>query len=96
MTYLLIWLSGWVWWLLIGPLLLILLIFPDRTIAFAALALVVGMIALLFVVFVVFVTASPEWQNPTTGKTFPNPLGLSVIPAALTFEAIQLPWRSPW
>jgi hypothetical protein len=50
------------------------------------------MIALLIVIFVVFVTASPEWQDPTTGTTFPNPLGLNVMPTDMTFEAIQVPW----
>jgi hypothetical protein len=77
---LVIWLSGWSWWLLIGPLLLILLLFPTGRALSPRWRLVGGIIALLFVVFVVFITASPEWQDPTTGKTFPNPLGLSVIP----------------
>ena len=53
---------------------------------------VAGMIALLIVIFVVFATVSPEWQDPTTGTKFPNPLGLNALPADLTFEAIQAPW----
>jgi hypothetical protein len=87
-----IWVSEWGWWLFIGPLLLIMLTFPTGRLLSPRWRWVAGMIALLIVIFVVFGTASPEWQDPTTGTKFPNPLGLNVMPADLTFEAIQAPW----
>jgi MFS family permease len=89
---LVIWLSGWGWWLLIGPLLLLLLLFPTGRLLSPRWRWVVGMIVLLCGFWIVFITASPEWQDPTTGQTFPNPLGLNVIPADLTFDTIQVPW----
>jgi hypothetical protein len=92
LNFLAIWLSGWGWWLFIGPLLLIMLTFPTGRLLSPRWRWVVGMIALLIVIFVVFVTASPEWQDPTTGTNFPNPLSLNVMPANLTFDAIQTPW----
>jgi hypothetical protein len=92
LEFLVMWFNGWSWWLLLGPLLLLLLLFPTGGLLSPRWWLVVGMMALLCVIFVVFITASPEWQDSTTGQTFPNPLGLQVIPADVTFETIQAPW----
>jgi hypothetical protein len=87
-----LWVSEWGWWLFIGPLLLIMLTFPTGRLLSLRWRWVAGMIALLIVIFVVFATVSSEWQDPTTGTKFPNPLGLNVMPADLTFEVIQAPW----
>jgi len=89
-TYLAAWLSGWSWWLLIGPVLLLLLLF-RRAICWPSLALGGGMIALLFVAFMGMQMASPEWQDPVSGRTFPNPLGVSpTLSGGLRFETIQV------
>jgi hypothetical protein len=87
-----IWVSEWGWWLFIGPLLLIMLTFPTGRLLSPRWRWVTGMIALLIVIFVLFATVSSEWQDPTTGTMFPNPLGLNMLPADWTFEAIQAPW----
>jgi hypothetical protein len=38
------------------------------------------------------ITLSPEWQDPTSGNTLPNPLGVKVLPADFSFEMIEAPW----
>ncbi len=87
-----IWSGGWGWWLLIGPLLLILLVFPTGQLLSPRWRWVVGLIALLFVIFVGLITFSAEWQDPTTGNAFPNPTGVALMPENFTFETIQVPW----
>jgi hypothetical protein len=86
------WLNGWTWWLLIGPLLLILLLFPTGQWLSPRWRWVAGMIALLFLTFVGVITLSPEWQDLTSGNTLPNPLGVNVLPADFSFEIIEAPW----
>ncbi len=88
----LIWLSGWGWWLLIGPLLLILLTFPTGHLLSPRWWWVVGMIGLLFILFLVLTTFAAEWQDPVTGEMFPNPWGLVLLPADFKFEEIGGPW----
>jgi MFS family permease len=91
-AYLAAWLSGWSWWLLIGPLLLLLLLFPTGYLLSRRWRWLVGLIALLFVTFMLIALASPEWQDSVSGRTFPNPLGVSPLVAGLSFETIQVPW----
>ncbi|HEY6041700.1 MAG TPA: hypothetical protein VIX58_06180 [Anaerolineae bacterium] len=91
-TYLLIWISGWSWWLLIGPLLLILLVFPTGRLLSPRWRWLVAMIAVLFIVFTGINTVTPVWQDPNTGKSVRNPLGENLIPAGLSFDAIALPF----
>jgi hypothetical protein len=92
LTYLLIWLDGWTWWLLVGPLLLLLLVFPTGQVLSPRWRWVVGIIGLLFSVFIVFATFSPSLQDPNTGKIVPNPLGMNLLPADFSFETIVVPW----
>jgi hypothetical protein len=88
--YLSIWLSGWTWWLLIGPLLLVLLVFPTGRLLSPRWRWVVVLIAVVFASFLIIATASPMWQDPNSGQIVPNPLG--VMPVDISFEAIQAPW----
>lgn len=85
-----LWLSGWDWWLLIGPLLLILLLFPTGRLLTARWRLVVAAMAFLFAFFLAFVTFSATLTDTVSGKSIPNPIGL--IPASLPFELIAAPW----
>ena len=92
LDYLLVWLSGWGWWLLVGPLLLLLLIFPTGRLLSRRWRWVVGMIGLVFVFFLAAVTASPEWQDPETGKSIPNPIVSLRTWAAPPLEVLLGPW----
>lgn len=87
-----IWLIGWSWWLLIGPLLLILLIFPTGQLLSPRWRWVVGLLGGLFVFFVVFASLLPEWTTSNQALTVPNPLPLTLLPPDFTFEVIQGPW----
>ena len=92
LDYLLFWLSGWSWWLLVGPLLLLLLIFPTGRLLSRRWRWVVGMIGLVFVFFLAAVTASPEWQDPETGRSVPNPIVALRTWAAPPLEVLLGPW----
>ena len=92
LDYLLFWLSGWSWWLLVGPLLLLLLIFPTGRLLSRRWRWVVGMIGLVFVFFLAAVTTSPEWQDPETGRSVPNPIVALRTWAAPPLEVLLGPW----
>ncbi len=92
LTYLLRWLNGWSWWLLIGPLLLTLLLFPTGSLLSRRWRWVTGVIALLFSTFMVFELLSPTWQDPVTNLALPNPLLQGHAFAGLSFQTVQVPW----
>jgi hypothetical protein len=89
-TLLYYWLSGWTWWLLIGPLLLILLLFPTGRLLSPRWRWVIGVLTGMFVVFLFFATFSKTLTDPTSGKSLPNPFG--VIPESIPFDVVVVPW----
>ena len=50
------------------------------------------MIGLVFVFFLAAVTASPEWQDPETGRSVPNPIVALRTWAAPPLEVLLGPW----
>jgi hypothetical protein len=69
-----------------------LLLFPTGRLLSPRWRGVVLLIALLFATFILMATVSPEWQDPSTGKSLPNPLAVAAAPSKLSFATIQLPW----
>jgi hypothetical protein len=74
-TLLLAWLSGWSWWLLIGPLLLILLLFSKGRLLSPRWTWVVVVLAASFSIFLLFATFSTTFTLPNSTEPTPNPLG---------------------
>lgn len=75
-----LWLLGWDWWLLMGPLLLILLLFPTGRLLSRRWRWVVRSLALCFVTFMGLASFTSTLNDPNTGRSLPNPLG--VLPEA--------------
>jgi hypothetical protein len=89
---LLVWLSMWSWWLLMGPLFLLLLIFPTGRLLSRRWRCVVGMLGLLFASFLAVVTLSPEWRDTESGRVVANRFVSIGTSAALPIEAFLGPW----
>jgi len=92
MEHFLVWQSMWSWWLLMGPLFLLLLIFPTGRLLSRRWRWVVGMLGLLFASFLAAVTVSPEWQDTETGRIVVNPIVSLGTSAALPLEAFLGIW----
>ena len=89
-TLVLLWFVGWGWWLLIGPLLLILVLFPTGRLPSPRWRWVIIAIATLFGIFLLGVTFSETLQAPESNVRFPNPIG--IIPERVFMDFISVPW----
>src|SRR5262249_13613487 len=87
---LLAWFNSWAWWLLIGPLLLILLLFPSGRLLTCRWRWVVASLAATFALFFVTVTFSQTLQDPVSTGRYPNPVGFI---SAEAVDTILAPWQ---
>ncbi len=87
-----VWFVGWSWWLLIGPLLLILVLFPTGRPPAPRWRWVIVAVAALFGTFLVLVTFSETVEAPEYNVRFPNPLG--IIPDRVLLLVFGLPWTT--
>lgn len=73
--FLYLWFGGWSWWLLIGPLLLIFLLYPTGHLRSKRWRWVVALLAAAFVLFLFVVTFAGTAEDINGGQTWPNPIG---------------------
>ena len=76
-----LWFRNWDWWLLIGPILLIFLLFPTGRLLSPRWRWVVVVIALTFAYFVIGIALQTELVDPEFNLSRANPIGLISDPA---------------
>src|SRR5215207_3762775 len=89
-TLLMVWFSEWNWWLLIGPLLLILLLFPTGQPPSPRWRWVIVALAALFCIFLVLITFGGFLGLGDTDVRLRNPLG--IIPDGVMDSFFSVPW----
>ena len=92
LNILLLWFSGWSWWLLVGPLLLIPLVFPDGRLLSPRWRWVVALLAGSFAIFLIGATFTATATLSDGTRTVANPIGF--LPDSVTqilFGAFPFP-----
>lgn len=89
--FLYIWFSGWSWWLLIGPLLLIFLLFPTGHLLSKRWRWAVLLLGAAFALFLFLATFAGMASSLNTGQTWPSPIGFLSEPAVELLVAIMSP-----
>jgi MFS family permease len=84
------WLSNWSWWMLIGPLLLILVLFPTGRPPGPRWRWVIVAVAALFATFVFLQTFAEFFQLLDTDIRLRNPIGF--IPGSVLIPFFSWPW----
>lgn len=73
--FLFLWFSAWSWWLLIGPILLIFLLYPTGHLISKGWRWAVVIMSATFALFIFVVSFSPTVENEVATRTWPNPYG---------------------
>jgi hypothetical protein len=84
-----LWFLNWSWWLLIGPIFLIFLLFPNGKLLTPRWRWVVAALALVFVYFVTAIALLTRLTIPDTQVGWPNPIG--VIGEATSADSDGIP-----
>jgi hypothetical protein len=89
-----LWYRNWSWWLLIGPILLIFLLFPTGHLLTPRWRWVVVVIALTFAYFAIGIALQSRLDDPETNLSWANPIGFIDAPGAesQTFPVVLLPF----
>jgi hypothetical protein len=85
------WLSGWSWWLLMGPLLLILLLFPTGRPPTSRWHWAVVSLTVCFLIFMLIGTFAKSFDSANGTQVLPNPIGLLSDDAV---SVLLLPWEA--
>jgi two-component system NarL family sensor kinase len=83
------WFNQWFWWLLLGPLLLILLLFPTGRPPSPRWRWVIVAVAVLFGIFLLVSTLKASFEVPNTNVRLRNPLG--ILPES-AWTIVAVPW----
>ncbi len=83
------WFNNWSWWLLLGPLLLILLLFPTGRPPSPRWRWVIVAVAVLFGIFLLVATLKASFEVPNTNVRLRNPLG--ILPESV-WTIVAVPW----
>ncbi len=70
------WFSSWDWWLVMGPIFLILQLFPTGKIISKSWRWAVILLVITFSYFIIIGSMFPIFEINDTGKTFVNPIGI--------------------